>query len=289
MKSNFLVIAVLIVLIACDSTQERSPGIGQTEPFQDSIEIVLKSEVKWGSLNPARGRKSPKAGNLWGDRKGSGASGFLVEFVDGFSSPPHIHNVTYKGIVITGKIHNDDPEAKNMWMSTGSFWTQPAGEVRITSAQGDVNLVYVEINEGPYLVKPTEESFTNGELPVNLDESNLVWVNGNDLSWINTVNHSISIPPRAAFLWGNPEQGELNGTLIEIPPGFNGKLISNTKGIRMIVIEGQSKVQTNGEEKVLETGSYIGSKGKVSIDLANSRNAKCLIYIRSVGNFSINH
>ncbi len=42
------------------------------------IDAVLTSEVKWEQLNPARGDKSPKAGTLWGDRNGTGPTGFLV-------------------------------------------------------------------------------------------------------------------------------------------------------------------------------------------------------------------
>ena len=36
-------------------------------------------------------------------------------------------------------------------MPAGSFWTQPAGEVHITSARGQETIAYVEIDEGPYL------------------------------------------------------------------------------------------------------------------------------------------
>ncbi|WP_346992732.1 DUF4437 domain-containing protein [Alteromonas gracilis] len=48
----------------------------------------------------------------------------LVRFKEGFSSPPHIHNITYRGIVIDGEMHNSDPDAKAMWMPVNSYWTQ---------------------------------------------------------------------------------------------------------------------------------------------------------------------
>ena len=117
-------------------------------------EVILASDVKWEQLNPARGDKSPKAGTLWGDRKGAVPTGFLAKFVDGFSSPPHIHNITYRAVVISGGIHNDDPNAAAMWMPAGSFWTQPKGEVHITAAKGNTNVALVEIDKGPYLVLP---------------------------------------------------------------------------------------------------------------------------------------
>ena len=62
--------------------------------------VVPVENVKWEKLNPARGDKSPKAGTLWGDRKGKVATGFLAKFLDGFSSPPHIHNVSYRATYI---------------------------------------------------------------------------------------------------------------------------------------------------------------------------------------------
>jgi hypothetical protein len=71
----------------------------------------LKSEVEWTYLNPARKDKAPMAGTLWGDRKGNGPTGFLLKPPEDFQSPPHIHNVSYRGIVIKGVIHNDDPDA----------------------------------------------------------------------------------------------------------------------------------------------------------------------------------
>lgn len=75
-------------------------------------EVVSYDNIDWGALNPARGDESPRAGDLWGDRTGEGATGFLVRFDQGFSSPPHIHNVTYRGVVIRGEVHNDDTKSE---------------------------------------------------------------------------------------------------------------------------------------------------------------------------------
>ena len=50
-------------------------------------------------------------------------------------------------------------------MPTGSFWTQPAGEDHTTAANADTNLIYLEIDSGPYLVKPSSYKFDNGERP----------------------------------------------------------------------------------------------------------------------------
>jgi hypothetical protein len=133
--------------------------------------VIAAKDVEWGYLNPARGDQSPGAADLWGDRTKDTATGMLVRFNKGFESPPHIHNITYRGIVIEGEMHNDDPNAAKMWMPTGSFWTQPAGEDHTTAAIDKTNLIYLEIDEGPYLVKPPKEHFDNGERPINVLES----------------------------------------------------------------------------------------------------------------------
>jgi hypothetical protein len=61
----------------------------------------------------------------------------------------------------------------------------PQGEVHITSAEGSGSLAYIEIEEGPYLVLPEEEAFDSGERPVNMDQSNLVWLNAADVNWVD--------------------------------------------------------------------------------------------------------
>ena len=175
-----LAAVVLCTLPSCASTDRSNRS-----PSADSVEVVLASEVQWEHLNPARGDLAPKAGTLWGDRNGTGPTGFLLRPSDGFQSPPHTHNVSYRGVVIRGLIHNDDPNADRMWMPAGSFWTQPKGGVHITAAQGRDSLAYIEIEEGPYLVLPVEKEFHSGEIPINVDESNLIWLDASNIVWID--------------------------------------------------------------------------------------------------------
>jgi quercetin dioxygenase-like cupin family protein len=103
----------------------------------EALHILHAKDVDWGYLNPLRGDKSPGAANLWGNRSFNSATGMLVRFNKGFSSPPHIHNISYRGIVLEGLMHNDEPSAPEKWLSKGSFWTQPAGHVHITAANGE--------------------------------------------------------------------------------------------------------------------------------------------------------
>ena len=119
---------VVTLLNAC-SNRDSEAVITSSEVIENPTNTVrISAEIEWEKLNPARGDQSPQAGTIWGDRKGMVATGFLAKFVDGFSSPPHIHNVTYRAVVIKGLVHNDAPEAENMWMKPGSIWPQPVGE-----------------------------------------------------------------------------------------------------------------------------------------------------------------
>ncbi|MEM7673653.1 MAG: DUF4437 domain-containing protein, partial [Verrucomicrobiota bacterium] len=228
-----------------------------TAPVEELLSI---SDVQWEKLNPARGDRSPQAGTLWGDRhaeiaeideshsgcpicnQGAKAglvpTGFLAKFVDGFSSPPHIHNVTYRAVVINGLVHNDDPDAAHMWMPPGSFWTQPKGEVHITAAKGKDVMALVEIDTGPYLVLPPEDAFDSGERPINIDPANIVWIDPPGMQ-------PTSEGPKVAYLWGKLEDGCSNGSFIKLPSGFAGTIQSHGETFRSVVIKGQLQLGAN--------------------------------------------
>ncbi len=285
-----LLLFLLSVLMACETSPPESDQLGPELTAESSNELVLHSDIEWGPLNPARGEKGPKAANLWGDRSGSGPSGFLVQFLEGFSSPPHIHNVTYRGLVISGLLHNDDPSADKMWLPAGSYWTQPLGQVHITAANGSNNLAYIEIEDGPYLVLPTEQASDNGERPVNIDRSNIVWVDASSIVWMNQPGMPAAINgPKVAFLWANPEDDQLNGTLIKLPNGFTGKIRSHGSSFRAVIIQGQPEYQLPGESeaKTLEQGSYFGSKGESVHQISSKAGEESIIYVRTDGQFEI--
>ncbi|WP_010135721.1 DUF4437 domain-containing protein [Ochrovirga pacifica] len=273
MKINIIQISLWSIFAFASATY------AQKNQLKSEHQVVLSSEVNWTPLNPARGDNSPKAGTLWGDREGTQATGFLVQFKKGFASPPHIHNVTYRGIVIKGLVHNDDPDAANMWMPTGSFWTQPAGESHITSAKADENMAYIEINQGPYLVKPTSKAFDNGERPVNVDASNMVWLGAKETKLIKT--HKNAKTPKIAFLW---EDSQNKGLLISIPKGFKGS-IKAKKTFRSVVIQGALDYQDQTTKNLLP-GSYFSSKG-VYEHFIQSPNTTTLLYVRTPENIKI--
>lgn len=269
-------VAVSLVLAVCGCASKLN---GVTEkrvsPSTDAapIRVVLASEIDWQALNPARGDMSPRAGTLWGDRNAATPTGFLAEFKDGFSSPPHIHNVSYRAVVISGGIHNDDPDAEQMWMGPGSFWTQPKGEAHITSARGDKNVALVEIDYGPYLVKPTTEAFDSGERPINVDISNVVW--------LPFAHESDGVTGAfVAYLWGQHEAGTLRGVFLKLSPGFVGAIRAGGSEFHGVVIQGiLNHSASDGHE--LTAGSYFGSEGASVHHLSSGANESVVIYIRT--------
>lgn len=270
-------------LFSCEQPSKKAESNTEKEVaiVNPTNKVVLSSEIVWEKLNPARGDKSPQAGTIWGDRNGTVATGFLAKFVDGFSSPPHIHNVTYRAVVLKGLIHNDDENAKNMWMKSGSFWTQPKGESHITSAKGEENIAYVEIDHGPYLVKPINEAYDSGERPVNIDASNIVWLDKQSTNWIENSSASIS------FLWKNTN---IQGLFVKLPKGFKGKLISNGTTFHAVIIQGNLTyvLPANNELKQLDSGSYFTATDKAIHTISNDTTEDVVIYIRTNDSININ-
>ena len=271
--------ATAVSIAACTQTSATTsePPI----PTGPPAEVVLASDIVWEQLNPARGDASPQAGTLWGSRTGPGPAGFILKPIDGFRSPPHIHNIAYRGVVISGLLHNDDPGAADMWMPAGSFWTQPAGEIHITAAKGDDCLAYIEVEDG-FGVLPAAEAFDDRERPVNVDVSNLVWVDppGSEPS---------AGGPKVAFLWGSQTDGELSGTLLKVSSGTATRVHSNGSPLQAVVIQGVPWLA--GEEEDMPTlltpGSYFRSSGDAAHELMGDADGDTLIYLRTTGVLSI--
>ena len=245
------------------------------------VKVMSADEVEWGYLNPLRGVLSPGAADLWGDRTGGNATGMLVRFKKGFESPPHIHNITYRGIVIEGQMHNDDPSAAKMWMPPGSFWTQPAGEDHTTAANGETNLIYLEIDSGPYLVMPSDEQFDNGERPLNLHADNMVWQDNSDLYSIQADK------AEATQLWRST--ASMNGSMIRLDAGFDGELSTEASEFRAVVIGGEVSYNAADLEqpKILAAGSFIESTGDYTHKFVNSGDEDVTLYIRTDGRYTL--
>lgn len=272
-------IAAMALVSAAVAGQD---ALAESETATDTAprnRVVSVDEIQWSPLNPARGDASPRAGTLWGDRDQAIPTGFLAHFADGFSSPPHIHNVTYRAVVISGTIHNDDPEAEPMWMPAGSFWTQPAGESHITAARGERNIALVEIDHGPYRVMPTDQAFDEGERPINVDASNLVWLP-------LPVAGDPGAQARIAYLWGQLEPSRSRGVFLEIPAGFTGSIETSAPTLHAVVIHGALDYGPRAG-KTLEPGSYFGSNGEFHHRIRALPASRTVLYLRTDDDFRI--
>lgn len=276
-KSSFYLLLIVGLIVSCNNpkSEEKTAENTLSEIIENPTnKIGLSSDINWEQMNPARGDKSPLAGTIWGNRKAEVPTGYIGKFVDGFSSPPHIHNVTYRAIVMKGLIHNDDPKAENMWMPVGSFWTQPAGEPHITAAKGEGTMAYIEIDNGPYLVQPTIESFNNGERPINIDASNVIWLDNTQTNWIGENNQS-----KISFLWKNAE--DVRGIFVKLPKDFKGNIYTKGTILYGVIIDGNIDYKMPNTDSVtnLDAGSYFESTGNSVHEISTTEEA--LIYIRT--------
>lgn len=274
MKSKLIVVITATIILGCSNKPDEIHAPHSGRSLESSpIKILLARDVNYEALNPARGEMSPRAGTLWGNRNKEVPTGFLAQFKNGFSSPPHIHNATYRAVVISGGIHNDDPNAELMWMGPGSFWTQPKGETHITAAQGHTNIALVEIDKGPYLVKPPTAEFDSGERPVNIDASNIVWI---------PVTEQSSSPKNAeiSYLWGKQAAGESRGLFLRFSPAFTGTIRAAGNTFHAVVIEG-SLEHDSSDGEVLESGSYFGASAASKHQINASATSGATIYIRT--------
>lgn len=254
-------------------------AVGQTD--ESKSEVVAFEELEWGYLNPARGTRGPAAADLWGDRTSDTASGILLQFPQGFESPPHIHNVTYRGVVITGELHNANSEAATMWMPAGSFWIQPAGGEHVTAANGKKNIAFIEINNGPYLVLPTAEAFDQGESQINIDVSDIVWTGSTETISLGHTGAEVS------HLWDEYPSGPFSGTLLKLPAGFSGEMGATAKTLRAVVIQGRLNYRHESGDKELAPGSYFGSVDGSSHQFYSGETEPVVLYVRSNGGFQV--
>ncbi len=262
-----------------------------TSNLQQRVQVITPDQITYQPLNPVRGNASPQAGVLWGDIRQNVPSGVLLKFADGFSSPPHIHNITYRAVVISGYIHNDDPDATNMWMGPGSFWMQPAGEVHVTSAKaGSSAMAFLEILRGPYLVQSGEKAFDNGERPINLDQTNVVWLSAGEMTWVAfDPEVNVDSQPKVARLWGGMTRGELSGSFVKLPQGHAGQLNSIGARFRSVVIKGQldHEVPSISELTKLGPGGYFASPADMEHKISCDTTSECLLYVRTSGQFIV--
>lgn len=67
-----------------------------------------------------------------GDMTKDGLHGNYIRIPGNFASPPHIHTEDYFAVVLTGTIANGPPDATDIPLEPGSYWSQKGGENHIT-------------------------------------------------------------------------------------------------------------------------------------------------------------
>ena len=115
-----------------------------------------------------------------------------------------------------------------------------------------------------------------------MDESNIVWIDQpRPPTYVNR--------PKLAFLWGNHQVDQLNGTLVKLPAGFTGMMRSHGSTFRAVVVQGRLKHQVSGETnvKTMDPGSYFSSKGESMHQVSCAAGDECIIYVRMVGKFDV--
>lgn len=115
-----------------------------------------------------------------------------------------------------------------------------------------------------------------------MDAPNIVWLDSPGLT-------ASSNGPKLAFLWGNPQDGELNGTLVKLPARYVADIRHHGTTFGTVVIKGrpQHHVPGTSDIKRLEPGSYFSASGEVSQRIASSANGESLIYIRTDGGYEV--
>ncbi|MEM7765130.1 MAG: DUF4437 domain-containing protein [Pseudomonadota bacterium] len=254
--------------------------LGQLTAYASGSDSAVKDnhrELTFVPLNPARGDAAPQAGVLWGNIRANVWSGAIIKFRDGFQSPPHIHNVTYRGVVIDGQVHNDDPVAAKQWLGPGAYWSQVAGEAHITAAKpGASATVFLEILSGPYLVKPTDDAFDTGEQSVNVAYDNLVWVTAS-----GSLADSNARSART-YLW---QQGAHSGSLLRLAAGASVSVQADAP-LRLVGIRGELSVRAAAQPaKPLHRARYQQLPAADIHDLQCHGATVCLSYISALGTY----
>ncbi|OHX64562.1 DUF4437 domain-containing protein [Flammeovirga pacifica] len=277
---SLLVVACFVLSCQEEQKEEKEQEVSRLEIDNSTNKVGLSKDIKFIPLNPARGDKAPQAGAIYGNIRKDVATGYIGKFKNGFSSPPHIHNITYRAIVMNGELHNADEKAPKMWMTTGSIWTQPKGQSHITAAQGENAMAYIEIDSGPYLVKHEGEAFESDEKPINMHASNVIYLGKSESKLIGE-----NCDAKIAYVW-EKKNGE-NGYLLKLPTGFKGNVYSEGSIFFGIIISGKVAYTMPDSGKIigLDQGSHFESKTKAIHDI--STNEESLVYIRTNARFMI--
>jgi len=92
-----------------------------------------------------------------------------------------------------------------------------------------------------------------------------------------------------ALLWGQLGADELSGSMLKLPAGFAGTLMSEGSDFKAVTIQGQLEHRVDGLQAVttLPAGGYFGSNEGVEHSLICDLQSECLLYIRTARQFKV--
>ncbi|PKB00579.1 uncharacterized protein DUF4437 [Flavobacteriaceae bacterium MAR_2009_75] len=185
-------------------------------------------------------------------------------------------------MVIKGLLHNDDENAENNGFRQVLIGNSQQAKHILPRQMVKIIWRFLDIQEGPYLVKSTSEAFDNGERPVNVDKTNLVWLNANDIEWVANKSNV-----ETAFLWGSQKEKQLRATLLKLPAGFNGSVKNLSPNFRAVVISGSLMHQFSKKEakNKLDAPSYFGAEENATSIISTAK--ETVLYIRSNGDYEV--
>ncbi len=155
----------------------------------------------------------------------------------------------------------------------------------MSAASGAINLAYIEIDAGPYLVQPSAKASDNGERLLSIEAGNLVWLDGGDVGFIPAGDRSCRV--ETAYLWDNAGTGE-RASLVRLPHGYAGQIATGAATLRAVTAtDGISYASlTMQQAATLTKGSYFGSSGRASHRIGCSAKPSCVLYLRTAGAIS---
>lgn len=171
-------------------------------------------------------------------------------------------------------------------MPPGSYWTQPKGGVHITSAKGADTVAFIEIDDGPYLVRPVEAAFGSEEEIINTDVADLPWVDAT--SWSSTPGAAgpCGAPmPCVAPLWGAAGGSDPGAVLLKLAPGSGDEVAPTAGMFRVVTVAGRTMTAGADGEVALDPGSLVTSGSAVALACADG--AECLLYLRTEGSVEL--
>jgi hypothetical protein len=122
-----------------------------------------------------------------------------------------------------------------------------------------------------------------------VDKDNIVWLNASNITWVDQPGKlTFANGPKVAFLWGEPDGEQLNGTFIKLPAGFKGTIRSNGSIFGAVVIKGAPEYKmSEADTKTLEPGSYFESEGETVHMVSSAIEEETIIYVRTNGKYDI--